>query len=231
MALFIGIDPDISRPSAAAVEVDLQTETRSSLGLLHPPKHAKLLSIALVRSSEQESGGFRPLTASERGIREVVRNLPIWLTQIIKHAGPVALACVEAMQPYFGQGRSPNLRSVISVSEMAGACAAVIRTYCGCEVLLPPTTEWKRSAPKAITHQRAYEVLGIETKPWKMRKNNSRPPFLLPRSGEVRQSLATLSPSPTNPGDWEDISDSVALALWVARQVQTSLAAQAGRVF
>jgi hypothetical protein len=237
MALFIGIDPDLARPSAAIVELDLDAPTPKFIPGSTQPAGAgqepfsralpRLRGVCVVKPPAEVSGGFRPLNPNELAIREFCLRLPVWL-QKMGVLGPlsISLAVVETSQSHYRGGMAPNWKSVLNNAEMAGACAAILRAYCGCEVLLAQTNEWKRTEPKDISHSRAFEALGILSKAWPKRKGDKRTPFYLPMSPEDRQKLANLSPDTTNPGDWEDISDSVALALWVARKAQQARAAQ-----
>ena len=227
MALFIGIDPDVSRPSAAAIELDLEVVSGFDIECLARPR---LLSVCLVRAPKEASAGFREMTSTERGLREVALELPAWLTRMLSIGGPAAMACVESSQPYYGSGKSPNWRSLLSNSQMCGACAAVVRLYCGCEVVTPDTLEWKKSTPKDLSHSRAFDQLGILHKPWPKRKNQKRAPFSLPASEDARDDLARESLSKTNPGDWEDLSDAVALALWIARKTREAVASSLGLI-
>lgn len=242
MALFLGIDPDLARPSAAIVELDLDAPqprfvpgsvelanaSQGPTGLAQP----RLRGVCLLRPPDTASGGFRLLGSNELAIREAALKLPVWLDRMRTltgvHREPISLAVVETSQSHYGGQGAPNWNSILRNAEMAGACAAILRIYCGCEVVLATTSEWKRTTPKDICHSRAYQQLGIMSRLWPKRKRDKRAPFCLPASEDHCQKYASLSIETTNPGDWEDISDSVALALWVARQAQQARIAQKG---
>jgi len=104
---------------------------------------------------------------------------------------------------YTGRTNAARRQDLVLLAAVAGAWKGSIPNS---HLTLP--FDWKGTVPKHIPQCRAYRDLGIEYELWGGQHKYAVPK--LPKEVIVSDGI--------NPGDWADVSDSVALALWCYRK-------------
>jgi hypothetical protein len=111
------------------------------------------------------------------------------------------------------KGRNINYENVRQLSQVAGCLMGAFSNMSQPMYLMQPIV-WKGTVPKDIAHKRYYLSLGIEVEQRKIRNTINN---IYPAQGIV-EDLIQFSEDKINPGDFADINDSLGLALYGAKK-------------
>lgn len=123
----------------------------------------------------------------------------------------IELAVVEGQQIKIGETKNPE--SIKQLATVAGGIIGqIVSIDPNCKVINPDSDEWKGNQPKRVSQGRAFTHYGVLFE--------GRSDYMVP------QGCATIASVPgygqLNPGDWRDVGDGLALALWGARLLASS---------
>ena len=194
--LYVGIDPDLRKLSAAIVSEDKKPYAvflrRNKVGMGDTAvANAAYLACRLVEDviayllSEAEL--FDPLCK----VVTVIESQSMMHTKHMRD-----------------RGKKINYEDVRKLSQVAGCLMGAFSNLSQPLYLVQPIV-WKGTIPKDIAHKRYYKTLGLIQHP------EQKISTVYPASIEM---LTTFSEDDINPGDFADINDSLGLALYGAKK-------------
>ena len=191
--IYIGIDPDLNNISAAVLD-------ENNTLTIHYKKAPK------IKGTQEEK--------VYRAIREIVGIA----ATIYNNTYYTIYMCIEGQNiRYTGRTNSVPSQSLIGTAQLSGAwCGALCSNFHNSgfydmgtlQIVLPFT--WKQNLSKKSCQSRAYDCLKI---PYHIMGGEK--PYAVPC--DIKSLMSKDSDTP-NPGDFVDISDSVALALYCKRK-------------
>ena len=195
--IYIGIDPDLRLLNAAVVTDDM-----------------KLLGVFLRRNPEGKDD-----VAVENSVKlssELCRDVEMFLSNNIEeiHKYEIVL-CIESQnmnrtRADRQRGKNVKPEDVRRVAQVTGCLMGAFSNLVSVVHLLQPMT-WKKTMKDKIVQGRAYKYLNLTSYPMGGKKEYCVP------CDVTRARIIQHSHDKINPGDFQDISDSIALAVYGAK--------------
>jgi hypothetical protein len=203
--IYIGIDPDLRLLNAAIVADDM-----------------KLLGVFVRRNKEgkDDVAVENSVKLSSELCRDVVKYL--YEDGLVGNYydtplnGLEIILCIESQNMVHTQmnhrrGKKINYENIRRLAQVTGCLMGAFSNLVSVVHLLQPAV-WKGQVPKGIHHGRIYKQLGIEYGLHGGTGNHYGVPTLL-NGRDFRYTSAER----VNPGDFRDISDSIGLAVYGAK--------------
>ena len=184
MPIIMGADPDMKRPSIAAIDA----------------KTGKLLAVDCIKVKGKRTAhnGVVDCVAAMRGCFHNMHN--------VLDFEDIAAIVVEGQETAYTAVSGANPRSIMFLAAVAGAMLAEATPECK-TILFPTPQKWKGSVPKQIHQARVLGKMDLEyTKVGK----NPKTGYCHPPLNMADVFWATEQ----NKGDWKHIVDAIGLAQW-----------------
>lgn len=188
MRFFAGADPDIRKQSIAVVDED-----------------SNVVAIYMSKSKVTGRGNKAKFIVSQWA----TKNYPEVIKAMIE-GGTIkfAAAAVEGQQIAYTHKTGANPQCLVDLAVQAGVLAGLFGTLDVPVIYIPTPQEWKGSVPKKIHQCRILKRLD-----WEYVMMGKSKPYPVPVDPEQHGDIIK-GPDKINKSDWEDVTDSVALALW-----------------
>ena len=184
MKYYIGIDPDLRKLNCALLNSD-----------------KKVLSVFL-RRNKAEKGDIAVANAARLACRLIEDVIAYFTAEVQIKATDEIITVIESQNiQYTGKTNTARKQNVLQLAQVAGCLMGAFSNMSDRIYLVQPNT-WKGQIPKPIHHKRIYTSLGL------IKYDSSAK---IPSLGKFYSSW---SPDKINPGDFEDINDSIGLALY-----------------
>ena len=209
--IYIGIDPDLRLLNAAVVTDDMKLlgvflrrnkEGKDDVAVENSVKIARELCLDVM--SGITSSEFFPHSFSKDGkIIECSKELEIIL-------------CIESQnadRTRAERARGNNVRpgDILNLAQVTGCLMGAFSNLVSVVHLLQPMT-WKKTMTDKIVQSRAYKSLDIQYK-----LMGGKKPYCVPVEVKEGRDILAYSHDKINPGDFSDICDSIALAVYGAK--------------
>ena len=192
---YIGIDPDLRVLNAAVVSEDMK-------------------SIAVFVRRNRLSPTNKDDVAVANAFRMACRLVDDVIAYVVAECPDSQFTTIVESQSMMHtkrmreSGRKINYQSILQTGQVAGALGGAFSNL-STEMFFVPPMEWKKGVPKKIHHKRIYTTLRIN------------PPAVAMVANMYPSALASYtqwSEDKINPGDFNDINDSLGLALYGIRK-------------
>ena len=131
--------------------------------------------------------------------------------------GTVCSIAVEGQNVTYTAGKGANPQHIVDLAGTAGAILAVLSAFNpAADTYLPAPSEWKGTIPKSVHQCRMISNVGM-----KYEKKGGQNTYPVPWRDQWIGKV--MGPDKINDGDWQDIADSVGLALYARDQFYKKL--------
>lgn len=191
--IFIGYDPDLHTPAAAAV-----------VFMPESPRPMLLdVEVGNVRGEKNREAATAAIEESDAVITRL-------FARVVSNGTPVRAVGVEAQELYrSGPHKTPNPRDIMFLGHVAGGAwntAFQLMRRDKTAVYFPAPQAWKGSCPKHIKQGQVFDLMGIEYVLKGGKEKYCVPSLVVDKKGPVKE------------GAWKHIGDAVGLAVWAGER-------------
>jgi len=193
--IYIGIDPDLRLLNASIVTDDL-----------------KLLAVFARRNKEgmDNVAVENSVSAALQLCNDVRFFISTSQTEPVRTVLCIESQNMERARQDRARGKKIKPEDIRRLAQVTGSVMGVFRSYIGEIKLLQPII-WKKTMKDHIVQSRAYSTLSLTSYPMGGKK-----PYHVP-CDVTRARITLFSHDKINPGDFSDISDSIAIAVYGAK--------------